>query len=73
MHGPHGWGWTHYFLCPDDSIVGHKLPGNPTFIARWAYDNIGPDLIHLGQATPDPRTGTFTFEAWPYPLEQPVS
>lgn len=30
-----------------------------------------PDVMHLGRATPDPKTGTLTFEAWPYPLEQP--
>lgn len=72
MDGPHGWGWTHYFLLPDDTVVGHKIPGNPTFIAGWATRNLGLGVIHLGQATPDPLTGTFTFEAWPYPIDPPA-
>lgn len=63
-----GWGWTHYFLLADGSVVGYKLPDNMTFINHWASRELGEDTFHLGRAVPRPDTGEFVFEAWPFPV-----
>lgn len=69
MSSPKGWGWTHYFLLEDDRVVGHKLPGNMSFIADWISERYDGEIIHLGRATPDPLTGEFTFEPWAFPID----
>jgi hypothetical protein len=63
-----GWGWTHYFLLGDGSVVGYKLPDNLVFINNWARENLGLDVFHLGRAIPRPDTGEFVFESWAFPI-----
>ena len=57
-----GWGWTHYFLLPDETVVGYKLVDNPVAIERAVRQMHGDGLImHLGRAVQDDETQEFYF------------
>lgn len=58
-----GWGWTHYFMRRDGSVVGYKLVDNMVAIIKFARRDIGVDCLHLGRAVPTSQ-GHFVFEEW---------
>ena len=58
-----GWGWTHYFMRRDGSVVGYKLVDNMVAIVNFVRVDIGVVCLQLGRAVPTSQ-GHYVFEEW---------